>query len=140
MTDPTPGPRGTAHEPSVDPWKGLRGIMAGTLVLEAIVIGLVLHGTMYGPQAAFITEQFPARLRYAGSSLAYTFAGVVGGGMAPLIFTVLFRWTDSWVIIAAYVAVTAVATVAGMVIGRDPAPEEELELRADAPDGVDVPH
>jgi len=26
----------------VDPWKGLRGIMAGTLVLEAIVIGLVL--------------------------------------------------------------------------------------------------
>ena len=41
MTDPTPGPRGTAHEPSVDPWKGLRGIMAGTLVLEAIVIGLV---------------------------------------------------------------------------------------------------
>ena len=42
MTDPTPGPRGAAHEPSVDPWKGLRGIMAGTLVLEAIVIGLVL--------------------------------------------------------------------------------------------------
>lgn len=42
MTDPTPGPPGAAHEPSVDPWKGLRGIMAGTLVLEAIVIGLVL--------------------------------------------------------------------------------------------------
>ena len=42
MTDPTPGPPGVAHEPSVDPWKGLRGIMAGTLVLEAIVIGLVL--------------------------------------------------------------------------------------------------
>ena len=32
----------TAHAPSVDPWKGLRGIMAGTLFLEAIVIGLVL--------------------------------------------------------------------------------------------------
>lgn len=35
-------PRGAGHEPSVDPWKGLRGIMAGTLFLEAIVIGLVL--------------------------------------------------------------------------------------------------
>jgi hypothetical protein len=35
-------PRGEGHAPSVDPWKGLRGIMAGTLVLEAIVIGLVL--------------------------------------------------------------------------------------------------
>lgn len=33
---------GAAHAPSVDPWKGLRGIMAGTLFLEAIVIGLVL--------------------------------------------------------------------------------------------------
>lgn len=38
---PATGP-GRAHAPSVDPWKGLRGIMAGTLVLEAIVIGLVL--------------------------------------------------------------------------------------------------
>ena len=117
-------------------------IQSGSRVLltVGVVVGMSLHALMYGPQAAFITEQFPARLRYAGSSLAYTFAGVVGGGMAPLIFTVLFRWTDSWVIIAAYVAVTAVATVAGMVIGRDPAPEEELELLADAPDGVDVPH
>lgn len=43
MTDPTrANPLDTAHEPSVDLWKGLRGIMAGTLVLEAIVIGLVL--------------------------------------------------------------------------------------------------
>ena len=35
-------PRGEGHAPSVDPWKGLRGIMAGTLVLEAIVVLLVL--------------------------------------------------------------------------------------------------
>ena len=44
-TGDTAGPntgRGEAHAPSVDPWKGLRGIMAGTLFLEAIVIGLVL--------------------------------------------------------------------------------------------------
>lgn len=44
-TDGSAGPAldgTTAHAPSVDPWKGLRGIMAGTLFLEAIVIGLVL--------------------------------------------------------------------------------------------------
>ena len=28
--------------PTTDPWKGLRGVMAGTLVLEAIVVLLVL--------------------------------------------------------------------------------------------------
>ena len=38
-TTPTPG---QWHEPSVDPWTGLRGVMAGPLVMEAIVIGLVL--------------------------------------------------------------------------------------------------
>lgn len=42
MTEPTAPPGDTAPPTPVDPWKGLRGIMAGTLVLEAIVIGLVL--------------------------------------------------------------------------------------------------
>ncbi|MCP2260125.1 Protein of unknown function (DUF4233) [Streptoalloteichus tenebrarius] len=28
--------------PARDPWKGLRGVMAGTLVMEAIVVGLAL--------------------------------------------------------------------------------------------------
>ena len=53
----------------------------------AVVIGLLIHAAMYGPQAAFITEQFPTRVRYAGSSLAYTLAGIIGGGFAPLIIT-----------------------------------------------------
>jgi hypothetical protein len=26
--------------PAIDPWKGLRGVMAGTLILEVIVLGL----------------------------------------------------------------------------------------------------
>lgn len=29
-------------QPKRDPWKGLRGVMAGTLILEAIVVGLAL--------------------------------------------------------------------------------------------------
>ena len=51
---------------------------------------------MYGPQAAFITEQFDIHLRSTGASLAYTIAGVVGGAMAPLIFTWLLSQYDSW--------------------------------------------
>ena len=46
---------------------------------------------MYGPQGAFIAEQFPAQVRYAGSSMAYTFAGVFAGGLAPLAFTWLYK-------------------------------------------------
>ena len=44
------GPQSSPHSPAVDPWKGLRGIMAGTLVLEAIVVALALPvvGTLGG--------------------------------------------------------------------------------------------
>lgn len=35
--DPEMGPLGPGHAPENDPMKGVRGVMAGTLVLEAIV-------------------------------------------------------------------------------------------------------
>lgn len=57
------GPLGPGHAPAKDPMKGLRGVMAGTLVMEAISILLVLtviakvdggaHWTT--PNAVFIT-------------------------------------------------------------------------------------
>lgn len=105
-------------------------IQGGDVVLltVGIVVGMMLHALMYGPQAAYITEQFPARLRYAGSSLAYTLAGVVGGAPAPLLFTILHAETGSWIAIAVYLAVAAVLTVVGLALGRDPEDAEDLAL------------
>ncbi|HET8613183.1 MAG TPA: MFS transporter, partial [Sphingomonas sp.] len=40
-------------------------------IVVAVIGGLILHGAMYGPQAAFIAELFPTRLRYSGVSIAY---------------------------------------------------------------------
>jgi MFS family permease len=101
-----------------------------------VVIGLALHAFMYGPQAAFITEQFPARLRYAGSSLAYTLAGVIGGAVAPLIFTALYgAASGGWYLIAGYIALTAVVTIVGMRLGRNPQPEADLRLLHDNTQG-----
>ncbi|GAB2511828.1 hypothetical protein CATRI_09705 [Corynebacterium atrinae] len=42
MSNPEFGPLGPGHEPAKDPMKGIRGVMAGTLVLEAITIWLAL--------------------------------------------------------------------------------------------------
>ncbi|AKK09412.1 DUF4233 domain-containing protein [Corynebacterium testudinoris] len=39
---PEVGPLGPGHDPAKDPMKGIRGVMAGTLVLEAITIWLAL--------------------------------------------------------------------------------------------------
>jgi len=85
-----------------------------------IVVGLAFHAFMYGPQAAFISEQFTPRLRYTGSSLAYTLAGVIGGAVAPLVFTALLASFKTWVLVAAYVTIACVVTLIGLHLGRDP--------------------
>jgi MFS family permease len=99
------------------------------LLTVGTILGLACHAFMYGPQAAFIVEQFSPRLRSTGSSLAYTFAGVIGGAIAPLMFTVLLSSFDSWVPVAAYVSVAAFVTIVGLSLGRDPHATEDDEFR-----------
>ena len=91
------------------------------LALVLGVVGaLVIHAALYGPQAALITEQFSPRLRYTGSSLAYTLAGVIGGAPAPLVLAALLNWTGSWPILAAYLVLMAGLTMVGLWLARDP--------------------
>lgn len=99
------------------------------LLMFGVVVGLAIHSFMYGPQAAFVAEQFSPRLRYTGSSLAYTLAGLIGGAVAPLLFTALLSSYDSWVPLALYIAVAAVVTVGGLCLGRDSAPAMEEDAR-----------
>ena len=80
-------------------------------IAAAVVGGMIIHAMMYGPQAAFVTEQFPARVRYAGSSLAYTLAGIAGGGFAPLIIATLFKSYGSTLAISTYVCVALGVTL-----------------------------
>jgi hypothetical protein len=59
-------------------------------VFIAIVLSLIPHDMMYGPQAALIAEAFTPGLRYSGSSTGYQLASLIAGGPAPLIATALF--------------------------------------------------
>ena len=108
------------------------GILGGDnepMLIVGIVLGLMAHSFMYGPQAAFIVEQFSPRLRSTGSSLAYTFAGVIGGAIAPLMFTVLLSQSGSWIPVAVYVAVAGAVTVVGLALGRDSNTVEDEDYR-----------
>jgi MFS family permease len=83
------------------------------LIGVAVAVGLLIHASMYGPQAAFVTEQFPARVRYAGASMAYTLGGLLGGGFAPLIMAALYKSFGSTVPVSLYVsAVLAITLIA----------------------------
>jgi len=97
------------------------------VLVVGTVVALAIHASMYGPQAALITEQFSPRLRYTGSSLAYTLAGVIGGAPAPLIMTALVAWLDNWWILGVYLVLTAVLTGVGLWLSRDPVVESEVE-------------
>lgn len=105
-------------------------------LVAGIVVALIIHAALYGPQAALITEQFSPRVRYTGSSLAYTLAGVIGGAPAPLILTALLNWLDTWVIIAVYLVVAGVVTVIGLVLARDPVDDDEVLAPAESSEEV----
>ncbi|GFE83260.1 MFS transporter [Steroidobacter agaridevorans] len=94
------------------------------LIVLAIVVALTVHAMMYGPQAAFIAEQFPTRVRYAGASLAYTLAGIVGGGIAPMVSTALLQRFGTPIAVSSYAALALLITCVVLFIVRERARDQ----------------
>ena len=80
------------------------------LIFIAVVLSMVVHSMMYGPQAALIGESFPTHLRYGGAGLGYQLASVFAGGPAPLLATWLLHETGTPYSISVYIVVAAVIT------------------------------
>jgi metabolite-proton symporter len=89
------------------------------IIFFAVILSLIPHDMLYGPQAALIAESFTGRLRYSGSSLGYQLASVIAGGPAPLIATWLFGTFHSATAIAAYIAICAVITLIATMLMTD---------------------
>ncbi|WP_199817159.1 MULTISPECIES: MFS transporter [unclassified Amycolatopsis] len=82
------------------------------LVTVGMVVGINLfHDAMYGPQAAFFAEMFPAGVRYSGASMGYQFGSVLSGGLAPLIASSLLVANNGrpWLVVG-YCLVLSVIT------------------------------
>ncbi|MFC4000706.1 MFS transporter [Prauserella oleivorans] len=88
-------------------------------IVVAVTVGLVLHGAMYGPQAAFFSELFGTKVRYSGASIGYQLASIVAGGLAPLIATALLDSTGASLLISVYLAVACAFTVVAVVVSRE---------------------
>jgi MFS family permease len=65
--------------------------VSGNLPLTTIFLslGLLLMGFTYGPLGTALCNIFPTAVRYYGSSLTFTFAGILGASVAPYIATYL---------------------------------------------------
>jgi metabolite-proton symporter len=98
---------------------GLVNTGIAAVIFAAIVLSLVPHDMMYGPQAALIAESFTGRLRYSGCSLGYQLASVIAGGPAPLIATWLYGRFHTPYAIAGYIGVCAVISLIATALMTD---------------------
>ncbi len=99
-------------------------------ILTAMIVGLVLHGAMYGPQAAFISELFPTRFRYSGASIAYQLTSVFAGSLAPIIALWLLQTTHSTLAISIYVAVACAVSAFAALRARETKGETWAQIDA----------
>jgi metabolite-proton symporter len=98
------------------------------LIVLAAVVALILHAAMYGPQAAFISEMFPTKVRYTGASMGYQLAGIFGGALAPIISVALLDRFDTWVAVSLYAVAMLLITIVCVLL----APEtSKIDLHAD---------
>ena len=96
------------------------------IVVFAIAFAIgVVHAIMFAPQAAWIAELFPARLRYSGASLGFQLGGALSGGFAPLAAAALLTaagghtWGVSWLLIGIALCTLWAALAAPETAGRE---------------------
>ncbi len=83
-----------------------------------MALGLGLSGLIYGPLGTVISELFPTSVRYTGSSLAFSLAGILGGSLAPYIAVWLARnWGLQYV--GYYLSASAVLSLLGLLWIRE---------------------
>ena len=82
--------------------------------IATLTIGLGLMGFTFGPLGTIISEIFPTPVRYTGSSLAFSLAGILGASLAPYLATWLAR-TYGLQYVGYYLTTAALLSIAGLL-------------------------
>jgi MFS family permease len=91
------------------------GLVGATI---AMIVGLSLMGLTYGPLGTTLSELFPTRVRYTGSSMTFNLAGIFGASLAPYIATWLAQ-NYGLQFVGYYVVGAALLTLVGLVAIRE---------------------
>jgi MFS family permease len=89
-----------------------------TGVVIMMALGLALMGLTYGPLGTVVSELFPTPVRYTGSSLAFSMAGILGASLAPYIATWLAK-NYGLQYVGYYLTGSAVLTFVGLLLIRE---------------------
>jgi metabolite-proton symporter len=89
------------------------------LIVLALAVLVVANSLISGPMPSLLTDMFPVRIRYSGSSLCYTVGSILGGGFTPLLSTALLAATGSTASISLlFLALPALSLVAFLAGGK----------------------
>lgn len=94
-----------------------------------MVVGLSLTGLTYGPIGTVVSELFPTPVRYTGSSLAFSLAGILGASLAPYIATWL-AVTYGLRYVGYYLTASTMLTFIGLFMIRETKGDDLTTLKA----------
>jgi MFS family permease len=92
---------------------GIGGVFAFLSLL------LFAMGFAYGPLGAWLPSLFPPRVRYTGTSMTFNIAGVLGGGLTPLIAQKL-ALSGGLAPVGYYMAAASVLSLVALLLYRGP--------------------
>jgi MFS family permease len=75
-------------------------------------------GFTYGPLGTMVSELFPTAVRYTGSSVAFSMAGILGASVAPYVATWLAE-NYGLRCVGYYLTASAVLTFLGLLLIRE---------------------
>lgn len=91
------------------------------LIFIAFAVGLMIHSTLFGPLAAFVSEQFGTTSRYTGASLGYQLATLLGAGFTPGIVAQIFKDSgQNTASVVWYLAIMSVVSILFILLTREP--------------------
>jgi metabolite-proton symporter len=102
-----------------------------TGAVAMLVVGLSLMGLTYGPLGTVLSELFPTPVRYTGSSLAFSFAGILGASLTPYIATKLAT-AYGLQYVGYYLTGAALLTIVGLLSIRE-TKNKDLSAVVEAP-------
>ena len=102
-----------------------------TGAVAMLIVGLSLMGLTYGPLGTVLSELFPTAVRYTGSSLAFSVAGILGASLTPYIAT---RLATAYGLqyVGYYLSAAAVLSIFGLLAIRE-TKDKDLTAVVEAP-------
>jgi MFS family permease len=102
------------------PMFGMLGSGNVGMVFLAFTVALILHSSLYGPLAAFVSEQFGTTSRYTGAAVGYQLATLIGAGFTPGIIAGLYKDSGQNILpVVVFLSVMALVSIVFIALTRE---------------------